>query len=178
MNPIGMQARWLVVVGVALLPLAAGTGLALFRPGPGQLRLTLLQVEQVQPSPINDGVSGTLVTFGVSNCGPQGVGFCDREALSIRVGNDWSPEASLDLCLRGLRPGASTAAPTVLVPPGTDALRLSLRYRFGRSRYCQAYSFFSRHGLFQRFPSTCQWALSHFPHQLDRTETTLELRLP
>jgi hypothetical protein len=63
------------------------------------------------------------------------------------------------------------------IDPRVEACRLSVTFK-RESSYEEFSHFCVRHGLWNRFPSSCWWAARQLPHRTSRRHGVLELALP
>src|SRR5262245_38026209 len=136
-----MRARWMTIAGMVLLTFCAAFALGLSR-GTPRLGLELVRVEVARPASQDQAQPQAQVTVRLRNHSLQCVFFLDHQTMQTRVAHQWSaPQRLAQLACTSLPPVTASDEFTLVVPPRTEAVRLSLESRFGASRYCRAYGF-------------------------------------
>ena len=97
--------------------------------------------------------------------------------LQTRITGRWQEPFKVALEHR-LLAGTNFQQIGLFVPAQTEACRFLIGYRVGPRPYCKVYFFFGRHGLWKRFPKTCQFAIKFVPKEARLREVEVELVIP
>lgn len=121
--------------------------------------------------------SAKLVTVEFQHHDPN-ARFAEPHQMQIRVAGRWQPALSLPKLENGYLFAVTNSHRLIFdFPHQTEACKFLLGYRVGRSPYCQAYAFLSRHDVSKKFPKLSRAFLRLVPQQprLRRVDCTLEI---
>jgi hypothetical protein len=119
-----------------------------------------------------------LVTVEFKRC-TEGTRFAEVHRIQIRQSGRWQPPLSLTKFGEDYLLTQTNREQVVFsVPVEADMCRFSVGYRVGPRPYCQAYFFFRKHGLLQKFPKLSKAVLKYVPQQPRLRRVRLDLVIP
>lgn len=121
-----------------------------------------------------DGVKQVTIEF--QRCAPA-ARFAGREKVQVHRHGEWLPPQDLFCDRLPLFARTNYEQVDFCVPAEADACRFLLKYREGPNRYCQAFAFLQKYGIYERFPGISKSALKFIPSQQKPRDFSVEIAL-